>query len=380
MGAAGGLAAQPAAKPPLLVLLDGDAKTWQGWTEAAGWRFLAGWAGVREKSIDLRIQALEARIADMKRQSPVDEGRIYLAAQGEGVAALFYVASRMPDLWAGAVALGGTARPAIDSNRLYAANTTLVPVLWLFADKTQEPLAQRLKAAGYNLEWKTEPAANPQQVFEWLSARRRDEYPASIDCETGSPAFPRCYWLAVTRFDPTQRNDVLESTRVRPVGSGAALDLGGFAWNPTDSGPGALISWLPENYKGPLKLNDRIVALGGKPVADGKAFAELMDQTTEEKPIVATVQRGKERMRVETRVVLPRREETVTARVQARYLPDIKEIQVLSRTVAGMRLTIPEAWAPAGLNWNGTDLGKADAAGCWLLEEKNQLLSAKRCP
>ena len=53
---------------------------------------------------------------------------------------------------------------------------------------------------------------------------------------------------------------------------------------------------------------------------------------------------------------------------------------MLSRTVSAMRLAIPEAWVPAGLNWNGTDLAKADAAGCWLLEEKNQLLSARRCP
>ena len=198
--AAAGLAAEPP-KPPLVVLLDGDAKAWQGWTEAAGWRFLSPWTNLAEKSIDLRIKALEAKIAEAAKQAPVDEGRIYLAAQGEGVPALFYVASRMPDLWAAAVALGGTPRPAIDSNRLYAANTTLVPVLWLFADKAQETLAQRMKAAGYNLEWKVEPAANPQQILEWLAARRRDEFPASIDCETGTPAFPRCYWIEVTKFD-----------------------------------------------------------------------------------------------------------------------------------------------------------------------------------
>ena len=151
---------------------------------------------------------------------------------------------------------------------------------------------------------------------------------------------------------------MLELTRVRPVGSGAVLDLGGFAWNPNDPGPGAVVSWLPENYQGPLKLNDRLVALGGKPLADAKALTELLDQTTEEKPVVATVQRGKDRLRVVTRIVLPRREETVTARVQARYLSDLKEVQVLSRTVAEMRLTVPEAWVPAGLNWNGTDLAK----------------------
>lgn len=363
-----------------MVLLGGDVKAWQGWTEAAGWRFLAPWANLAEKSIDLRIKALEAKIAGAVRQAPVDKERIYLVAQGDAVEALFYTASRVPDLWAAAVALGGAARPAMDSNRLYAANTTLVPVLWLFGDKAQEALARRLKTAGYNLEWKVEPTANSQRIFEWLAAHRRDEFPPSIDCETGTPAFPRCYWIEVTRFDPTQRNDVLDSTRVRPVGSGALLDVGGFSWNPADAGPGTLISGLPENYKGPLKLNDRIVALGGKPLANAAALVELLDQTTEDKPVVMTVERARERVRIETRIVVPPRGETVTARVQARYIPELKEIQVLSRTVAAMRLSLPEAWAPAGLNWNGAALPKADAPGCWLLEENKQILGARRCP
>jgi hypothetical protein len=105
----------------------------------------------------------------------------------------------------------------------------------------------------------------------------------------------------------------------------------------------------------------------------------MMDQTTEEKPAAVLVQRGKERTRIETRVVVPKREETTTARVQGRFLPDVREIQILSRAVTQMRITVPPAWVPSAMNWNGTDLGKADAPGCWLLDEKNALLSARKC-
>ena len=88
---AGGLAAQtaqtpaPAPKPPLLVLLGGNAKLWQDWCAQRGWQFLAPWNAAAEKSIDLRIKSLETQLADLRRRTPLDEGRIYLAGQGDGV-------------------------------------------------------------------------------------------------------------------------------------------------------------------------------------------------------------------------------------------------------------------------------------------------------
>ena len=319
-------------------------------------------------------------MADAVKRLPVDEDRIYLAGQGEGAAAVFYVASRQPDLWAAAVAVGGSARPAIDSNRLFGSNTTNLPVLWLSSEKEDQAAAGRMQHAGFNLEFRLEPSASAGQVMEWLAAHRREPYPATADCETGVTMFKRCYWIEVTRFDPSERNDALVSTRVPPIGSGASLDLGGFGYDRKAPGPGVLISWLPPGYKGPLQLNDRIVALGGKAIPDGAAYAAMMDEANEEKPVAATVERGKERVRLETRIVVPKREELTTARVQGRFAPELRELLVMSRAVSQMRLTIPPAWVPAAMNWNGTDLGKADAPGCWLLDENNALLSARKCP
>ncbi len=361
------------------MLLGGDAKPWQGWCAQRGWELLTPWAGSSERNIDLRIQALEKQLAELEQRAGVDASRVYLVGQGEGATAVFYVAARAPDLWTAAVALGGTPRPAIDTNHLYAVNTANVPVLWLFAEARLEPLAKLLRDAGYNLESRQAASANPEQVFDWLAKHERDPHPAKVDCETGTPLFARCYWVQMTKFDPAEKNDVLVSTRVT-AGSGAMLAAGPFGFDVSQPGPGVLVSQLPANYSGPLKTGDRIVAVGGKPLADADAYVQLMDQTVEEKPVVIMVQRGENRIRVETQIVLPRRDELITARVQAQFLPEMKEIQVLSRAVAEMRVTVPAEWAPATINWNGAEVAKEAAAGCWLLSVQKELLHAARCP
>jgi hypothetical protein len=366
-------------KSALLVLLGGDSKTWEGACRERGWQFLQPQTDSAGKSADQRIKALAAEVEDAEKRLSVDPNRVYLAAQGGSVSTLFYMAARMPDIWAAAVALGGSPRSAIDSNRIFAANTTNLPVLWLFSNKDEEPLGKKLQSAGFNLEWRELTAAKPPEIFEWLSGRQRDPFPTTADCETGSPLFSRCYWVEVTKFDPAEANDVLDSTRMQPLGSGAQLDIGPFGYNPSDPGPGVLVASLPEKYSGPLKLNDRIVALGGKELKHGAEFAQILYGTFEEKPVVAMVERGKEHIRLEARIVIAPRAETVTARVRAQYLPDLQEVEVITRAIAQMKLTLPESWLPAKINWNGTEVAHATTGGCWLLDEQKELLTGKRC-
>ncbi len=290
------------------------------------------------------------------------------------------MAARVPDLWAAAVAAGGSPRSAIDSNRLYAANTVNLPVLWLFSNREDEALGKRLKTAGYNLESRELANVQSAVILDWLAGHRRDPFPTTADCETGTPIFPRCYWIDVTKFDPTEANDVLDSTRVQPLGSGAVLGAGPFGYDPNEAGPGVLVASLPDKYSGPLKVNDRILEMGGKQLKNGEEFASTLYRTFEEKPVVLMVQRGKEHVRVETRIELAPRAEPLTARVRAQFLPDMQEVEVISRSIAQLRLNIPAAWLPAKINWNGSDLVTATAAGCWLLDEQQELLTAKPCP
>ncbi|MEO8592437.1 MAG: PDZ domain-containing protein [Candidatus Solibacter sp.] len=362
---------------PAIALVDAaDALTWQNWTREAGWQVITAAAGPND--IDSRVKALAAAVESAIQSGAADSSRIYLAGRGDASSAVFYAVSRVPDLWAAAAALGGSPRSAVDTNRIFTVNFTQVPVLWI-ATEDAKPFADKLKAANLNLEFQTASSgANAASVLQWLAAHKRQIPPTSIDCETNAPSFARCYWIQLTKFDAAERNDVLASSRL-PAGNGAALDLGGFGYKVDDPGPGVLVSTLPEKYSGPLKAGDRMVALDGKAIADARQFQETLEKVTEEKPAVVTVQRGKDRVRVETRFTLPRRESGVTARVQAEYLPAEHEIQIVTRTITELRVTVPADWLPATLQWNGLTLEKLKEPGCWKLAVQKELLHAEKC-
>jgi len=371
------LAAQQSKAPAVALLDAADAVQWQNWTGELGWRVIVP-QGTPSANIDMRVQALVAAVQAAIQNGSVDPARVYIAGRGDAAATVFYAISRVPDLWAAGAALGGSPKPALDTNRVFAANFTNVPVMWL-SGSDAKPLVDKLTAAKLNLDWQpVSGGANAAGVIQWLAQHKRDPFPMSIDCETNSPAFASCYWIQMTKFDPSERNDVLESTRVAG-GSGAALDLGAFGFKTDEPGPGVLVSSLPKDYSGPLKMNDRLVALDGKPIADPRQYADWLDKITDEKPVTVTVQRGKDRIRVETRVVLPRREGGVSARVEAQFLPADKEIQIVSRTVTEMRITVPPHWVPATLLWNGLTLENLKEPGCWMLSMQKEILHAEKC-
>jgi hypothetical protein len=372
---------QPTATPtktPAVALLDADdAVRWRVWTRAPGWQVIVP-PGDPAPDIDSRVRALAAAVGSAIQSGSVDPAQVYIAGRGDAVASVFYAISRMPDLWAAGVALGGSPKPAIDSNRIFAANFTLVPLLWIAGDDSR-PMVEKLTAARLNLEWQTASGSfNTEALIQWLARHKRDAFPLSIDCETNSPTFARCYWIQPTKFDANERNDVLASTRI-PGGTGAALDLGGFGFKADDPGPGVLVTSLPGKYSGPLKPGDRLVALDGKPLASAHQYLGLLEKFTEEKPATVTVQRGKERIRVETRITLPRRDSGVSARVGAQYLPAEREVQIISRTITEMRVTVAPEWIPATLVWNGLTLENLQEAGCWLLSVQKELLHAEKC-
>lgn len=373
-------AAQPSPKKaPAVALLDAaDATDWRKWTSEVGWQVVAP-AAAADSNIDARVLDLAKAVEAAIQSGEVDAERVYLVGRGEAAAAVCYAISRTPDLWAAGAALGGSPKPAIDTGRIFTANFTNVPLLWV-SEPPGEEVAKKLKAAGLNLEWRSAATGGSAAVvFQWLGQHKREEFPLSIDCETNSPTFGRCYWIQMTKFDPSERNDVLPSTRIAG-GNSAALDLGGFAFKLDDPGPGVLVSSLPAKYSGQLKAGDRIVALDGRDLANARQYQELMEKVTEERLAVATVQRNKERIRMETRIVIPRRDPAVSARVQAQYLPNEREVQIISRTVTEMRVNVAPGWVPAKLLWNGLPLENLKEPGCWALTIQKELLNAAKCP
>jgi hypothetical protein len=370
------VAAAAAAQAPAIALVDpADAAIWQTWTKDAGYRLIIP---PETKDIDTRVLALAAAVREAVKNG-VDPARVYIAGRGTASAAVFYTISRVPDLWAAGIAIEGSPRDAVNSDRLFSANFTAVPVLWSSKGEGDEALATRLKADGLNVEWRASAGLSPAAAFEWLGRHKRDPFPAEVDCETNSPQFASCYWIQMVKFDAAERNDVLTSTRMAPE-QRASLDLGGFGYKLSEPGPGVLVSYLPEKYPGPLKMGDRIVGIDGKTIENASNYLELLAKFTESKPVVATLQRGKDRIRVETAVILPRRDATVTARVQGKFDAGEHEIQIISRTIKEMKVTIPPDWAQdSHLLWNGLALEKIAAPGCWTLTIDKELLRAARC-
>jgi predicted esterase len=368
-----------------VALLDAaDQAQWQTWTANLGWRVItpvfpegSPAAGAANPSIDVRVQALAAAVSAAIQSGAVDAAHVYLAGRGEAAAAVFYTISRVPDLWAAGLALGGSPRPAIDSGRIFSVNFTNAPVLWISNGAEDQALAASLKSNGLNVEWRSTEGLANAAIFEWLAAHQRQAFPAEIDCETNSPNFARCYWIEMAKFDVGERNDVLPATFLRP-GNPATLELGNFSWNREDPGPGLLLN-LPDKYSGPLKKGDRLMAIDGREIPNAREYAAFMAKATE-KQVAVMVQRGKERVRVETRIVVPRIDVPMTARVQAQYVAADNDIQIVSRTVKELRVTIPPQWAQgARLYWNGLSLENIATPGCLKLTVDKELLHAEKC-
>ncbi len=378
---AAGDSGAPSGKPAIVLVDDSDLARWQSWAKILGWLVIAPTVSPNT-AIDARVEALVRTAREAIQNGSADRARIYLAGSGESAAAVFYTISRQPDPWAAGLALGGSPQAAIDTGRLYAADFTNVPLLWAGATQEDEQLASKLADAGLNLEWRSAEKLPVASVFDWLAGHTREDFPKVIDCETPSATFSRCYWIQLTKLDGAERNDVLASSRIAPAIK-PALDLGGYGYKIDDPGPGILISFLPGKYNGPLKMGDRIVELDGRPIADAHRYNELMAAFKEERQIAVMVERGKERVRLETTVILPKRASEVTARVQAKFDSEAREVEILSRTVTAMQVTIPAQWTPAVLTWNGVPLEKLEGPQgerCFELRVEKELESSRPCP
>lgn len=373
-------AAAASGKTPAIALLDpGESAQWQSWAGEVGWKVIAPGTVPANGAIDVRVQAVAGAVQKALADGTIDPARVYIAGRGDAAAAVFYTISRLPDRFAAGIALGGSPMAAVNSDRLFAANFTNAPVLWVGGGAGDGGVADKLKAAGVNMEWRPAAGLTNGAVFDWLLRHTRDPFPTAIDCETNAPTFGSCFWVQMTKFDSNERNDVLPSTHV-PADNGAALDLGAFSAKLDDPGPGLLIAKLPEKYSGPLKVGDRIVELNGRPIENARTYLDLMAKVTSEQRAAVMIQRGKDKMRLETRIVLPVRSPIVTARVQGKYDPETKGIDLVSRTVTEMKVTIPAQWVPAVLSWNGLTLENIAQPGCLLLTIEKEILHAAVCP
>ncbi len=371
--------AAPSGKSPAVALLDASEAAQWNWAKDMGWQIILPKAGSASATgIDAQVQALAAGVQDAIANANADPAQIFLAGHAATTPAVFYAVSRMPDAWTAAIAVGGSPQPAIDSGRIFSGNFQNTPILWAGVSDADESLAGNLKKSGMNVEWRKATEMTSSAASQWLLAHKRDPIPSAVNCETSSPAFAKCFWIQVMRFDVNEKNDVLPTTLVPPT-LVSMLDVGQFSYPRNDPGPGILVSALPEKYDGPLKAGDRIVELDGRPIENAALFEEMMRAVTETRDAVIMVQRAGARQRVDTRVIAPKKPNVVSARVEGKFDAEEKEITLISRAVAEVRVTIPQHWVPATFNWNGLPLDQLKTGGCLALHIENETLKAEKC-
>ncbi|MDZ7636782.1 MAG: hypothetical protein U5J83_00775 [Bryobacterales bacterium] len=259
----------------------------------------------------------------------------------------------------------------IESNRLFAGNAAAIPILWVYEEERLPVLQQtinRLQSAGLNLSLLAANEFTVKDSIAWLRPHRAETTPIRVDYETGSPDFAHAFWIRISSFDFNLRNDALDSTRVDP-GTGAFLRLGGFGYDPQGKSPGIAVKWLPENYKGPLQQEDVIVSIAGTMIEDARHYAEFMEQQRE-KPRRRHHRVARRRgQRLETRIVIPHRDEAATARVHAEYIEGLKRDHVGKPRRGVFGSDNPAFSAHVKLSWNGLDTAASATPGCWTLVE-----------
>ncbi len=372
----GGTVAAQTKEPVVAIMDPSDAAQWRGWANGLGWRVAMDES--TQGSVDERVLGLEKVVRGMLTDPGVDASRIYLVGRATSSPAVFYAASHVPDLWSAAVMVGGSPQEAIDTGRIFTANLSHVPILWAGAAADDAALAEKIKAAGVKLEFLAKGSLTGSELEQWLRPRTREEYPETIDCEVTALAFGHCYWTETVKFDPQERNDLLRSTQLRPR-SGAALQLRGFRYSPDDPGPGLTITSVEPAFGTQVRVGDRITALDGKPVENARQFEKMLDGVAEERNAVVMVERGKDRRRIETRIIVPRRDPVVTARVQAKLVREVDTIEIISRQVSALRVNVPRQWVPVAVNWNGLGMEKVSEPGCVELWIEKELLRSGKC-
>src|SRR2546423_1251938 len=115
-------AAAPAQTPAIVVVEAADAPLWQEWAKTAGWRGIS--AAARRPPTPAPGAGPCAAPPKRPEGAGAAPPRLYLAGRGTAAAAVFYPLSRTPDVWAAGIAIEGSPQPAVDTDRLFAANFT----------------------------------------------------------------------------------------------------------------------------------------------------------------------------------------------------------------------------------------------------------------
>ena len=282
------------------------------------WRDAPWWSG-------RQVENLRGILDAVKRTHNVDENRVVLSGVSDGATGAYYVAMRDTTPYASFLPLNGFIL-VLDSETsdadgdLFPGNLRNKPLFVvnggrdpLYPTSAVEPSIEHLKRGGVDLTYRPQPDA--AHDTSWWPAMRdsferfvtdhpRVPLPDALSWETGPPNLPsRAHWLIIERLGAAQ-SDEPSLSDVNRMARRPAPDFGVRA-------SGARITRVLKGSNAEqigFRSGDIVVGINGQPLAAGSDVVGLFDSFPNGRPLIASVARGGESVRLSGRyapTVLP---------------------------------------------------------------------------
>ena len=285
-----------------------------------------------------QIENLRRILDEVKRTYNVDENRVVLSGVSDGGTGAYYVAIRDTTPFASVLPLNGFIgvlenETADADGDLFPHNLVNKPLFVvnggrdpMYPTSIVDPYVERLKSAGVDVVYRPQPEAahdtswwpEMKDAFERFAADHpRAPLPDALSWESGPPNLPsRAHWLIVERVREARPDDPplpgVSMTPARPAPD-FGIRASGTRINRVLAGSNA------EQIG--LRSGDVVLTINNQPLAVSADVAELLRGFPAGRPLLLTVARGSETLRLtgryapsvmpaESDAMLPRRRES----------------------------------------------------------------------
>ena len=272
------------------------------------WRDAPWWSG-------RQIENLRAILDVVKRTYNVDENRVVLSGVSDGGTGAFYTAMRETTPFASFLPLNGFIR--VLENETAAADGDLFPNNLLnkplfivnggrdpmYPTSVVDPYVQHLKSHGVDLVYSPQPNAahdtswwpELEDSFErFVADHPRVPLPGALSWESGPPNIPsRAHWMIIDRLG-AERPDAPALPDVNRMPTRPALDFG-------IRGNGTRINRVVKGSNAEqigLRSGDVVLAINNQPAPPGADVADLLRSYPSGRPLLFSVSRGGESVRL----------------------------------------------------------------------------------
>ena len=316
-----------------------------------------------------QVENLHAILDSVKRTYNVDENRVVLSGVSDGGTGAYYVAMRNPTPFASVLPLNGfilvLRNETSDADGdLFPNNLVNRPFFIvnggrdpLYPTSVVDPYVAQLKNGGVDLVYRPQPNAghdtswwpDVKDEFErFVTDHPRRPLPDKLSWEAGPPNLPsRASWLVIDRLGAIGSDDAALPD-VNRMSTPAVPD---FGMRGTGTRANRVLSGSNADRMG-LRSGDVVVRINNQPTTPGTDVVEVLRGFPLGRPLLLTVTRGGESVRVTGRyepTVLPGDADAMLSRQSGSGRVDLvrtgNRVDVKSRGVAAFTLLLsPDAF------------------------------------